>query len=156
LIGAMVEVPSALFSIPALSRYVDFFSIGTNDLTQYLLAVDRDNPSVAHLYNPLDPAVVRALYGVVRDARRCGKPASVCGEMAADPGSAILLLGMGLDMFSMSASAILRIKWMIRNFSSQRAKQVLYRVMRMECAATVRNMLDDELGRAGLGELVLK
>jgi phosphotransferase system enzyme I (PtsP) len=154
-IGAMLEVPSALFSVPALSRYVDFLSIGTNDLTQYLLAVDRNNPNVARLYNHLDPAVIRALHGVIRDARRCGKPASVCGEMAADPGSAILLLGMGLETFSMSAAAVLRIKWMIRSFSSQRAKQVLYRAMRMECAGTVRTMLDDELGRAGLGELVL-
>ena len=154
-IGAMVEVPSALHSIPALSRYVDFFSIGTNDLTQYLLAVDRNNPNVARLYNPLDPAVIRALNGVIRDARRCRKPASVCGEMAADPGSAILLLGMGLGTFSMSASAVLRIKWVIRSFSSQRAKRVLYRALRMESAETVRTMLDEELRRAGLGELVL-
>ena len=154
-IGAMLEVPSALLSIPALSRYVDFFSIGTNDLTQYLLAVDRNNPNVARLYNHLDPAVIRALHGAIRDARRCGKPVSVCGEMAADPGSAILLLGMGLGTFSMSASAVLRIKWVIRSFSSQRAKQVLYRAMRMESADSVRTMLDDELRRAGLGELVL-
>ena len=154
-IGAMVEVPSALFSIPALSRHADFFSIGTNDLTQYLLAVDRNNPNVARLYNHLDPGVIRALHCLIRDARRCGKPASVCGEMAADPGSAILLLGMGLETFSMSASAVLRIKWVIRSFSSRRARQVLYRAMRMESAETVRNMLDDELRRAGLGELVL-
>ena len=151
----MLEVPSALLSVPALSRYADFFSIGTNDLTQYLLAVDRNNPNVARLYNHLDPAVIRALYGVIRDARRCGKPVSVCGEMAADPGSAILLLGMGLATFSMSASAVPRIKWMIRSFSSQRAKQVLRRAMRMECADSVRSLLDDELARAGLGELVL-
>jgi len=155
LIGAMLEVPSALLSIRALSRYADFFSIGTNDLTQYLLAVDRNNPNVAHLYNQLDPAVIRALYLVIRDARRCGKPVSVCGEMAADPGSAILLLGMGLGTFSMSTSAVLRIKWVIRSFSGQRAKQVLHRAMRMECADSVRNMLDDELDGAGLGELVL-
>jgi phosphotransferase system enzyme I (PtsP) len=154
-IGAMLEVPSALLSITALSRYVDFFSIGTNDLTQYLLAVDRNNPNVARLYNHLDPAVIRALHRVIRNARRCGKPVSVCGEMAADPGSAILLLGMGLETFSMSASAVLRIKWVIRSFSSQRAKQVLYRSMRMEGAETVRTMLDDEMGRAGLRELVL-
>jgi phosphotransferase system enzyme I (PtsP) len=155
LIGAMVEVPSALLCIPALSRYADFFSVGTNDLTQYLLAVDRNNPNVARLYNPLDPAVIRALYGVIRDARRCGKAVSVCGEMAADPGSAILLLGMGLETFSMSASAVPRIKWLIRSFSSRRAKQVVHRAMRMECALSVRRMLDDELGWAGLGELVL-
>ncbi len=154
-IGAMLEVPSALLSVPALSRYADFFSIGTNDLTQYLLAVDRNNPNVARLYNHLDPAVIRALHGVIRDARRCGRPASVCGEMASDPGSAILLLGMGLETLSMSASAVLRIKWMIRSFSIQRAKMVLYRAMRMECADAVRSVLDDELRRAGLGELVL-
>ena len=144
-----------MYSIRALSRYVDFFSIGTNDLTQYLLAVDRNNPNVARLYNHLDPGVIRALHGGIRDARRCGKPVSVCGEMAADPGSAILLLGMGLATFSMSESAVPRIKWLIRSFSSQRAKRVLYHAMRMECAETVRNMLDDELCRAGLGELVV-
>jgi phosphotransferase system enzyme I (PtsP) len=155
LIGAMLEVPSALLSVPAFSRYADFFSIGTNDLTQYLLAVDRNNPNVARLYNHLDPGVIRALYRVIRDARRCGKPVSVCGEMAADPGSAILLLGMGLETFSMSASAVLRVKWMIRSFSRQRAKQVLYRAMRMERAGSVRSLLDGELEKAGLGELVL-
>jgi signal transduction protein with GAF and PtsI domain len=75
--------------------------------------------------------------------------------MAADPGSAILLLGMGLDTLSMSGSAILRVKWMIRSFSCKRARQVLRRAMRLECADAVRRLLDDELGRAGLGELVL-
>ena len=154
-IGAMLEVPSTLFSIPALSRYVEFFSIGTNDLTQYLLAVDRNNPNVARLYNHLDPAVLRALHGLIRSARRQGKPVSVCGEMAADPGSAILLLGMGLETFSMSASAILRIKWVIRSFSSQRAKQVLRHALRMESVEAVRKLLDDELTEVGLGELVL-
>ena len=154
-IGAMVEVPSALFCMPALARHADFFSIGTNDLTQYLLAVDRNNPNVARLFDHLDPAVIRALHGAIRDARRCGKPVTVCGEMAADPGSAILLLGMGLETFSMSASAVLRVKWVIRSFSWQRAKRVLYRALRMENSAAVRSMLDDELRRAGLGELVL-
>jgi phosphotransferase system enzyme I (PtsP) len=154
-IGAMIEVPSALFSIPALARHVDFFSIGTSDLTQYLLAVDRNNPNVARLYNHLDPAVIRALYGVVRSARRSGKPVSVCGEMAADPGSAVLLLGMGLESLSMSASSLLRIKWVIRSFSRERARTVLLRAMRLESAGTVRRLLDHELGLAGLGELVV-
>ena len=154
-IGAMVEVPSALFCMPALARHADFFSIGTDDLTQYLLAVDRNNPNVARLFDHLDPAVIRALRGAIRDARRCGKPVTVCGEMAADPGSAILLLGMGLETFSMSASAVLRVKWVIRSFSWQRAKRVLHRALRMESAEAVRTMLDDELRRAGLGELVL-
>ena len=154
-VGAMLEVPSALLTVPALSRYADFFSIGTNDLTQYLLAVDRNNPSVARLYNHLDPAVIRALCGVIDDARRCRRPVAVCGEMAADPGCAILLLGMGLETLSMSASAVPRIKWLIRSLSIRRAKQVLRRALRMESADSVRRLLDDELARAGLGELVL-
>ena len=155
-VGAMLEVPSALLSIRALARHADFFSIGTNDLTQYLLAVDRNNPSVARLYNHLDPAVIRALQGAIRDARRAGRDIGVCGEMAADPGSAILLLGMGLEKFSMSASAILKIKWVLRSFSRQHARRVLARALRMECAEAVRGMLDEELRRAGLGELVLQ
>lgn len=155
-IGAMLEVPSALLSIPALARHADFFSIGSNDLTQYLLAVDRNNPSVARLYNHLDPAVVRALQRAIRDVRRAGREVSVCGEMAADPGSAILLLGMGLERFSMSASAILKIKWVIRSFSHQHAKRVLARALRMENGEAVRGLLDEELRRAGLGELVLQ
>lgn len=155
-IGAMLEVPSALLSIPALARHADFFSIGTNDLTQYLLAVDRNNPSVARLYNHLDPAVVRALQRAIRDVRRAGREVSVCGEMAADPGSAILLLGMGLERFSMSASAILKIKWVVRSFSREHAKRVLARALRMENGESVRGLLDEELRRAGLGELVLR
>ena len=155
-IGAMLEVPSALLSIPALARHADFFSIGTNDLTQYLLAVDRNNPSVARLYNHLDPAVVRALQRTIRDVGRAGREVSVCGEMAADPGSAILLLGMGLHRFSMSASAILKIKWVVRSFAHQHAKRVLARALRMENGDAVRSMLDEELKRAGLGELVLR
>ena len=80
---------------------------------------------------------------------------SICGEMAADPGAAILLLGMGLETFSMSAPGIPRIKWLIRSFSAQRAKQILNRVLRMESADSVRKMLDEELVRSGLGELVV-
>ena len=144
-----------MLSISALSRYADFFSIGTNDLTQYLLAVDRNNPNVARLYNHLDPAVVRALYHLIRASRRCKRPMSICGEMAADPGAAILLLGMGLETFSMSAPGVPRIKWLIRSLSAQRAKQMLDRAMRMESADSVRKMLDEELVRSGLGELVV-
>ena len=155
MIGITVEVPSALFAMRALSRYADFFSIGTNDLTQYLLAVDRNNPNVASLYNPLEPAVIRALHDAIRDARDCGKPMSVCGEMAADPGSAILLLGMGLPAVSVSASAVLRVKWTIRSLSSLRAREILSRALHMESAGDVRALLDEELRHAGLGELLL-
>lgn len=155
LIGAMLEVPSVLLSISALSRYADFFSIGTNDLTQYLLAVDRNNPNVARLYNHLDPAVLRALYHVIRASRRCKRPISLCGEMAADPGAAILLVGMGLETFSMSGPGIPRIKWLIRSISAKRAKEIVNRAIRMDSAGSVRKMLDEELVRVGLGELVV-
>ncbi len=154
-VGAMIEVPSALHAMRALSRHADFFSIGTNDLTQYLLAVDRNNPSVARLYDALDPAVISAVHGVVRAARRHGRPVSVCGEMAGDPASVILLLGMGLVALSMSAGAVARVKWTVRSFAVERAQRVLSRALRLENAAAVRNLLNDELRRAGLGELVL-
>lgn len=155
-IGAMLEVPSALHSIPALARHADFFSIGTNDLTQYLLAVDRNNPNVARLYEHLDPAVLRVLHNAIRTARRCNRPISVCGEMAADPGSAILLIGMGLQSVSVSASALLRLKWTIRNTSVEHAQQVLRQALRMESGKAVRQLLDDELREAGLGALVVQ
>ena len=153
-VGAMVEVPSAVFVLSALARYVEFFSVGTNDLTQYLLAVDRNNPNVASLYESIDPAVLRALCAIVREARRRGKPVSVCGEMAADPAAAILLLGAGIERLSMSASALPRIKWVIRSFSSARAKQILGKALHMESAKSIRQMLSAELEQAGLGDLI--
>jgi phosphotransferase system, enzyme I, PtsP len=122
-VGAMVEVPSAVYKIETLARYVDFFSIGTNDLTQYVLAVDRNNPQVASLYDALDPAVLRALCMVVRRARRFDKPVSVCGEIAGDPATAILFLGMGASALSVNASNVPRIKWVIRTILQSYAKR---------------------------------
>ena len=154
-VGAMIEVPSALFAIPLLARYVDFFSVGTNDLTQYLLAVDRNNPNVAGLYDNLDPAVLRALRATLAQARRAGKAVSICGEMAADPAAAILLIAMGFKTLSMNASAIPRIKWVMRSFSSRRAQRMLKNALALEDAHAIRRMLNVELEQAGLGELVM-
>lgn len=153
-VGAMIEVPSAVYKIDTLARYVDFFSIGTNDLTQYVLAVDRNNPQVASLYDPLDPAVLRALCVAVRRARRFGKPVGVCGEMAGDPAAAILLLGMGVDELSVNASNVPRIKWVIRSTPQSHAKQVLRHALQLENAKAIRQMLNRELEQAGLGELI--
>ncbi len=153
-VGAMVEVPSAVYKIETLARYVDFFSIGTNDLTQYLLAVDRNNPQVASLFDALDPAVLRALCMAVKRARRFDKPVGVCGEMAGDPAAAILLLGMGVDALSMNASNVPRIKWVIRSISQSHAKHVLKKALRLESTRAIRDLLNSELVQAGLGELI--
>ncbi|MCL4316069.1 MAG: phosphoenolpyruvate-protein phosphotransferase PtsP, partial [Gammaproteobacteria bacterium] len=116
-VGVMIEVPSAVYQVDAIAERVDFLSVGSNDLTQYLLAVDRNNARVAALYDALHPAVLRALMQVVEGAHRNKKPVSVCGEMAGDPAAALLLLGMGVDSLSMSVASLPRVKWMIRNFS---------------------------------------
>jgi len=152
--GIMVEVPSTVYQIDALAQRVDFFSIGTNDLTQYLLAVDRNNPRVAALYDSLHPAVLSAVTQVVITAQRHGKPVSVCGEMAGDPAAAILLLGMGVTSLSITAASLPRIKWVIRNFRVADARDILDQALLMEDTRSIRNFLEEKLDRAGLGGLV--
>src|SRR5690606_34207911 len=108
LIGAMIEVPAAVYQVAEIARRVDFLSVGSNDLTQYLLAVDRNNPRVADLYHTYHPALLQALRQIVVDAAGC--PLSICGEMAGDPLSALLLVGLGYRVLSMSATSLLRVK----------------------------------------------
>jgi len=153
-IGIMVEVPAAVYQIEALARRVDFISIGTNDLTQYLLAVDRNNPLVAEIYDDLHPAVLRALVQVVKGAKLYNRPVSVCGEMAGNPLAAALLLGMGVESLSMSAGSLLKVKWVIRSLSRTRAKQLLNTALRMEEASQVRSHIASALEDMGLGGLV--
>jgi len=153
-IGAMVEVPSAVYQIDALARQVDFLSVGSNDLTQYLLAVDRNNARVAKLYSMVHPAVLRALQQVADGARAARCPVSVCGEMAGDPGAVLLLMGMGVDVLSMTAAGLPRVKWVVRSFTRRRARALWRRAVTMESAADIRTMLDDALRREGLGALV--
>ncbi len=109
-VGAMIEVPAAALSVKMFLRYFDFLSIGTNDLIQYTLAIDRADESVAHLYDPLHPAVLRLVADVIAECRAQGKGVSVCGEMAGDPALARLLLGLGLRSFSMHPTQILAVK----------------------------------------------
>jgi phosphotransferase system enzyme I (PtsP) len=153
-VGAMVEVPSVIYQIEPLAKRVDFLSIGSNDLTQYLLAVDRNNARVAELYDALHPAVVHALRFVVEGAKKHRVPVSVCGEMAGDPAAALLLLGLGINALSMSASSLLRIKWVIRSFSRRRAKTLAKKVLEMEDPQSIRLALQGALEKEGLGGLV--
>ena len=153
-IGVMIEVPSAVYQIKAMAQRVDFFSIGTNDLTQYLLAVDRNNSRVASLYQSLHPAVLRAVQGVVEDAHSLGKPVSVCGEMAGDPAAVLALLGLGVDSLSMSVSSLPRVKWVIRSFTHNEARDVLMQAWEMDDPLAIRKLYNSVLEQGGLGGLV--
>lgn len=153
-VGAMIEVPSVLYQIDELAERVDFFSVGTNDLIQYLLAVDRNNARVADLYDTLHPAVVRALWDVVNGAHQSGREVSVCGEMAGDPAGAILLLGMGVDSLSMTAGSLPRVKWVLRSISHSTARDLLEQALETRDAAAVRQSLNRALEGVGLGGLV--
>ena len=153
-VGVMIEVPSAVYQAGSLSRRVDFLSIGTNDLTQYLLAVDRNNARVAELYDSLHPSVIRAMLQVVDSARVHNKPVSVCGEMAGDPAAAILLVGMGIHSLSMNVSSLARVKWVVRNMTQDRAMEILSDVLIMEDVHSIRSYLNNTLENAGMGGLV--
>jgi phosphotransferase system, enzyme I, PtsP len=143
-------VPAALFQMADLARRVDFFSIGTNDLTQYLLAVDRSNARVAHHFDSLHPAVLRAIASAVRGARGARRPISVCGEMAGDPAAAVLLTGLGVETLSMAAASIPAVKRALRTFSHQRAQAMAAAALAAEDPAEVRRMLDAAFEEAGL------
>ena len=153
-IGAMIEVPSAVYQIDRIAQLVDFISVGTNDLVQYILAVDRNNPDVADLYDNLHPAVIRAVKEIVAGATRNNVDVSVCGEMAGDPASALLLMGMGLNTLSMSLVSLLKVKWVIRSFSFEKAKQLLEEIEQFDDAESVRSYLNAALFEAGLGGLI--
>lgn len=130
--GIMIEVPSAALLADVLAREVDFFSIGTNDLCQYTLAVDRLNEKVAHLYDPYHPAVLRLIYQVIQQADLQRIEVSLCGELASDPQATLLLIGLGLTSFSMSPASIPHIKNNILNTSLGKARDVAQNVLQME------------------------
>jgi phosphotransferase system enzyme I (PtsP) len=153
-VGVMIEVPAAVYQADALARRVSFLSVGTNDLTQYLLAVDRNNTHVASLYDDLHPAVLRALMTVVAGARVHDREVGVCGEMAGDPLAAVLLLGIGVDSLSMSASGLLRVKGVIRSMSRARARELLRTALQCETGNAVRQVMISALEDVGLGGLV--
>jgi phosphotransferase system enzyme I (PtsP) len=153
-VGVMIEVPAAVYQADVLARRVSFLSVGTNDLTQYLLAVDRNNARVADLYDEFHPAVLRALVQVADAARAHGREVTVCGELAGDPRATPLLLGLGVHSLSMGAGSLLRVKGVVRSISRSRARELLSRALLCEHGACVRSLLMNALEEIGLGGLV--
>ena len=153
-IGIMLEVPGVIFQLKELARRVDFFSVGSNDLTQYLLAVDRNNVRVSGLYDAYHPAVLRALNIIAEESSKYMVPLSLCGELASEPAGAILLLAMGYDKLSMNPHNIARIKWVVRHIDFQRAKVILAHAIALESAKQVHGYLNEQLEQLGLGGFV--
>jgi len=149
-IGVMVETPSAAVNAKFLAKEVDFFSIGTNDLTQYTLAVDRGNELISHLYNPMSPSVLSLIKQVIDASHAEGKWTGMCGELAGDENATILLLGMGLDEFSMSAISVPRIKKLIRNVNYQDAKHLAEKALQQPTAAEIERLVADFLAEKAL------
>ena len=153
-VGIMVEVPAAVYQIDKLIRMVDFASIGSNDLTQYLMAVDRNNDRVAKLYDSLHPVVLAAIHHVVGQVRAAGRTVSVCGEMAGDPAGALLLMAMGVDSLSMNLGSLLKIKWLIRSVRYDEAQALLAEVADFDSATAIRARVNGFLEQHGLGGLL--
>ncbi|MDH3633390.1 MAG: phosphoenolpyruvate--protein phosphotransferase [Gammaproteobacteria bacterium] len=153
-IGAMIEVPSAVYQIEDICSVVDFVSIGTNDLTQYLLAVDRNNENVADLYSSLHPSVLKAMCQIVQGASVSDTPVSVCGELAGDPLGVMALLGMGINSLSMSVGSLLRAKKVIRSFSYSELTESLQEALALSDAFLVREMYAGKLEERGLGGFI--
>jgi phosphotransferase system enzyme I (PtsI) len=145
-LGVMIEVPSLAMMADVIAKEVDFFSIGTNDLIQYSMAVDRSNREVAHLYNPLHPAILRTLKFVSDAAKKEGIQVFMCGEMAGDPFSLPVLLGLGLDELSMNPQSIPVLKNLIRSISLADAKKFLDKVLEQTTAQAVTDLIQEEYG----------
>ncbi|WP_342752767.1 phosphoenolpyruvate-protein phosphotransferase PtsI [Pasteurella multocida] len=149
-IGVMVETPSAAVNAKFLAKEVDFFSIGTNDLTQYTLAVDRGNELISHLYNPMSPSVLSLIKQVIDASHAEGKWTGMCGELAGDEKAAVLLLGMGLDEFSMSAISVPRIKKLIRNVNYEDTKALAMKALQQPTAVEIEQLVEDFLAEKAL------
>lgn len=150
-VGVMIEIPSAAVTADIIAKEVDFFSIGTNDLCQYTLAVDRMNQEVSYLYNPLHPAILRLVKNVIEASHAHeGKFTGMCGEMAGDPVAALLLLGLGLDEFSMSASSIPQVKKIVRSVSYEEAKAIAEEALTLETGDEIRKLVQNKLDAMGI------
>ncbi|GAC26562.1 phosphotransferase system, enzyme I, PtsP [Paraglaciecola mesophila KMM 241] len=153
-IGVMLEVPAVIYQLPQLAKIVDFFSVGSNDLTQYLLAVDRNNARVSELYDSYHPAVLAALYNIAQQANDLNVPITLCGELAGEPGGTILLMAMGYRKLSMNSHSLLKIKWVARSANLNDAKALLNEVLAMSDPKDVRERVNLYLESIGLGGLI--
>ncbi|WP_428241233.1 phosphoenolpyruvate--protein phosphotransferase [Gynuella sp.] len=149
-IGMMIEIPANVYQIRDIAARVDFISVGSNDLTQYLLAVDRTNPRVASLYNNYHPAVLMALQRIYQDASACSCPVSICGELAGDPIGVILLAAMGFRNLSMSPTSLLRVKALLRQIDTEWARDLLNTILQMDNPLVIRSTLEFAMKKAGL------
>jgi phosphotransferase system enzyme I (PtsI) len=136
-VGTMIEVPSAALCADILAKKVDFFSIGTNDLIQYTIAVDRGNEKIAYLYQPFHPGVLRSIRMIIEMAHQNNIPVSLCGEMASDPFCSVLLAGMGLDELSMGSQSLLQVRKILRSVSYEEAKKLAEHVLSMDSYLTI-------------------
>lgn len=153
-VGIMVEVPAAISLLQAWAPKLDFVSIGSNDLSQYLLALDRNNPRVAGAYDHIHPAVLQEIARVTATARNAGLPLSLCGEMASDPAAVVFLLGIGIRKLSMSASKLPRIKWLLRSMAASDAAELAQQALTLDNSADIRRLLEGALHQRGLGRLL--
>ncbi len=145
-LGAMIEVPSAAIMADEIGRHVDFFSIGTNDLIQYTLAIDRSNRQVVHLFNPFNPAVIRLLKMIVDAAKKNDIEVVMCGEMAGDPVNVPILMGLGLKELSMNSGSIPVVKQVIRQLDSGETKQIVKKILTMSSASQIAHCIDETYG----------
>ena len=153
-LGVMLEVPSMVFMLPQLASRIDFISVGTNDLTQYLLAVDRNNTRVASMYDSLHPAVLRALAMIAHDAERFGIDLRLCGEMAGDPMCVTILIGLGYRHLSMNGRSVARVKYLLRRIDIEEAQELSRRSLDAQMTTEVRHQVAAFMERRGLGGLI--
>jgi phosphotransferase system enzyme I (PtsI) len=146
-LGMMLEVPAAAISIADMLPHVDFVSVGSNDLVQYLMAADRDNPKVSHLCQPLAPPVLRVLATVIKACQKANKPITLCGEMAGQPRAFVLLFAMGLRSFSMSPAFIPSMKELAAHLTEEIARQVLRKALTLRTTAAVKRFMAEQLAK---------
>jgi len=154
LVGVMIEVPGAIYMIREFARRVDFVAVGSNDLTQYMLAVDRNNARVADLFEEVHPSMLIAMREIAKACHAEGKPVGICGELAGTPEGAVLCVGMGYDVLSMNAANLPRVKWVIRSMSLIDCRRILARALRLRSNSEILEFVRDQLVGAGLDRAV--